>query len=49
MVEQRKSNGSPDVIRIYEDDAEDAAAKVVAWANKAIADGPRDGPRVARP
>ena len=48
MVEQRKLNGAPDVIRIYEDDAEDAAAKVVAWANKAIADGPCDGARVAR-
>ena len=48
MVEQRKLNGAPDVIRIYEDDAEDAAAKVVAWANKAIADGPRDRARVAR-
>ena len=41
MVQQRKENGAPDVIRIYEDDAEDAAAKVVAWANKAIADGPQ--------
>ena len=48
MVQQRKENGAPDVIRIYEDDAEDAAAKVVAWANKAIADGPSGRARVAR-
>ena len=48
MVEQRKENGAPDVIRIYEDDAEDAAAKVVAWANKAIADGSNGGARIAR-
>ena len=35
MVEERKQN-APDVIRIYEDDAQDAAAKIVAWANNAI-------------
>jgi hypothetical protein len=48
MVEQRKENGSPDVIRIYEDDAQEAAAKVVAWANKAIAEGSRGRARVMR-
>ena len=48
MVEQRKLNGSPDIIRIYEDDAGDAAAKVVLWANKAIADGPKGRARIAR-
>jgi hypothetical protein len=47
MVERRKQE-NPDIIRIYEDDAEDAAAKIVAWANKAIADGAKDRGRIAR-
>jgi len=39
MVEQRKQN-APDIIRIYEDDAENAAAKIVAWANSAFDNPP---------
>ena len=37
MVEQRKQE-APDIIRIYEDDADDVARKVAKWANCAIAD-----------
>ena len=37
MVEQRKAE-APDIVRIYEDDAGDAAAKIAKWANKAIED-----------
>ena len=47
MVERRKQE-TPDLIRIYEDDAEDAAVKIVAWANNAIADGSKDRARIAR-
>jgi hypothetical protein len=36
MVEARKEF-APDIVRIYEDDAQDAAAKVAAWANAAFA------------
>ena len=36
MVEARKAF-APDIVRIYEDDAQEAAAKVVAWANAAFA------------
>ena len=35
MVERRKQS-NPDVIRIYEDDAADAATKIVFWANAAL-------------
>ena len=37
MVEARRRI-APDIIRIYEDDAQDAAAKVAAWANDAFAE-----------
>lgn len=36
MVEARKAF-APDIVRIYEDDAQEAAAKVAAWANAALA------------
>ena len=46
MVEQRKQN-APDIIRIYEDDAENAAAKIVAWANSAFDNPPAFNEREA--
>ena len=49
MVEHRKQQGQPDLIRIYEDDAADAAAKITSWANAALAQTrPGEGRKRAR-
>jgi len=44
----RRSAEAPDIVRIYEDDAQAAAAKVANWANEAIAAKPKDAARARR-